>query len=260
MKKIFYAFYIAMSFNFVILSQQNSNIQVGVEEKLGVIVPDTLKLIESTGEIIGIGSIIDKPTLLALVYYECPSICNPMLMNLGMMLEKVGLKHGEDFQVLTVSFSPYENHFHAKKWKKQFYNSFKKQIPENAWRFFVADTGTIKVLTETVGFKYIETEDKNFSHSAVYIALSPQRKVTRYLYGMRILPFDIKMAMIEAREGRETPTVNRFLEYCFSYDPVGQKYAFNFTKVFGTIILIFSFILLTIMYVYEKKRKAGEKK
>jgi cbb3-type cytochrome oxidase subunit 3 len=41
---------------------------------------------------------------------------------------------------------------------------------------------------------------------------------------------------------------------------VGQKYAFNFTKVFGTIILIFSFILLTIMYVYEKKRKAGEKK
>lgn len=235
-------------------AQGLSSNEVGVDEKLGNYIPEDLWFIESTGDAFSIKQIIDKPTLLALVYYECPSICNPMLMNLGMILEKVSMKHGEDFQVVTISFSPYENYSHAKKWKNQFYSGFKKQIPGHAWRFFVGDTSSIRRLTDAVGFKFIETEDRNFVHSAAYIAISPQRKITRYLYGTRILPFDIKMAMIEAREGRETPAINRVLEYCFSYDPEGRTYAFNFTKVFGTMIIFFSIIILSFMFLYEKKR------
>ena len=54
------------------------------------------------------------------------------------------------------------------------------------------------------------------------MVLSPAGKITRYLYGITYLPFDVKMAIIEAQKGIARPTSNRILEYCFAYNPASQ--------------------------------------
>jgi len=86
--------------------------------------------------------------------------------------------------------------------------------------------------------------------------LSPDGKITRYLYGSTyFLPFDLKMAIVEAAEGKSGPTINKVLNYCFSYDPEGKKYVFNVTKVSGSIIILIAAALLIGLVISNRKRK-----
>ncbi len=74
-------------------------------------------------------------------------------------------------------------------------------------------------------------------------------------HGYGILPFDFKMAVLETSESKVTPTVARFLRFCFSYDPEGQKYALNFTRIFGAAILLFAGIFFLMIVVLNRKKK-----
>jgi len=51
----------------------------------------------------------------------------------------------------------------------------------------------------------------------------------------------VKMALVEASEGRVGPTIAKTLLYCFAYDPVGKKYIFVWEKVAATVMLIIVF-------------------
>jgi len=108
-------------------------------------------------------------------------------------------------------------------------------------------------LTEAVGFQFQRRGDA-FEHPSLLIVLSPEGKITRYLYGVTYLPFDVKMALTEASEGRVGPTISRVLLFCFSYDPEGRTYVFNILKVTGLVTLILAGSFLGILLL---KRKTG---
>jgi protein SCO1/2 len=84
--------------------------------------------------------------------------------------------------------------------------------------------------------------------------VSPKGKITRYLNGINFLPFDFKMAVIESSKGMSAPTINKIMQYCFSYDPVGQAYVLNVTKITGTLILFFAIFFFLIL-IFKPKRK-----
>jgi protein SCO1/2 len=69
------------------------------------------------------------------------------------------------------------------------------------------------------------------------------------------MPFDLKMAVIEAQKGLSRPTVNRILEYCFTYEPEGRKYSLQVTKIVGTLTL-FILIIFFLVLVLRKKKTA----
>lgn len=85
--------------------------------------------------------------------------------------------------------------------------------------------------------------------------VSPDLKITRYLNGVYFNPFDFKLALIEASQGKSGPTINKVLDYCFSYDPQGKRYVFSITKVAGTFVVLFALILLGFMIRIELKRR-----
>ncbi|QIA09699.1 hypothetical protein [Draconibacterium halophilum] len=64
------------------------------------------------------------------------------------------------------------------------------------------------------------------------------------------------MAIIEASKGKSGPTLNKVLRFCYSYDPQGQTYVLNITKVSGSIILFFALVLL--LYLVLKPKKKGK--
>ena len=72
--------------------------------------------------------------------------------------------------------------------------------------------------------------------------------------GIYFLPFELKMSLLEAAEGKSGPTINRVLQYCYSYDPEGQKYALNITKVSATLILFFGAVLLLVLFIFRKRK------
>ena len=139
-------------------------------------------------------------------------------------------------------------------------SGFDKEVSPESWRFLTGSEENIKAVTTSAGF-YFKREDSELRHAGTLIFVDKDGKICRYLFpsysenhGYGILPFDFKMAVIETSESRVTPTVARFLRFCFSYDPEGQKYALNFTRIFGAAILLFAGIFFLDYLVETKER------
>ncbi len=227
---------------------------IGVDEKLGEIIPPDIRLIDENGEEINLGDIIDKPTVISLVYFRCPGICSPLMEGIAEAIDRTDLVLGEEYQVLTISFDARETTDLAVNKKRNHLMMMRNREAEEHWRFFTSDSASIARLTDATGFRYRRTGN-DFIHSATLIVVSPQRKISRYLNGTYFLPFEVKMAVLEASEGRVGPTINKILQFCYSYDPAGQTYALNITKIVGTIIIFFSVVLLLFLSIKPIARK-----
>ena len=227
---------------------------VGVDEKLGRSVPVELLLNDEDGKPVALKSLLGKPTILTLVYYECPGICTPLLNNLTDTLDRLDLTPGQDYKVVTISFDPRDTATVAAKKRANYIKQFHKPFPPEAWRFLTGDQAAIDQITDAVGFRYKKVGD-DFNHPGVVMVLSPDGRMMRYLQGVQFLPFDIKMAVIEASKGKPMPTVNRVLAFCFSYDPDGRRYVFSTLKVAGVATLAIIACFGGFLYLTTRKQK-----
>lgn len=235
-------------------TNQQPPLEIGIDEKLGDFVPLDLQFINENRDTVALRQLIDKPVVLSLVYFNCPGICSPMLGGMVDVLDRMDLKPGKDYEALTISFNPRETPDLAVKKKRNYFKAFRRgPFPEQDWHWMVGDSLNIKALTDAVGFRYKKVGSE-YAHAGTLIVLSPSGKITRYLRGIEFQPFDLKMALTEAAEGRVGPTVSKLLLYCFSYDPAGKKYVFNFMKVFGTAFLIFLALFIGFLTYQGKKR------
>ncbi len=225
-------------------------------EKLNEYIPLDAMLVDENGDTLIIGDLIDKPTILNFVYYRCPGICSPLMDGLADVIDATDLVLGKDYQALTISFDPREETFLATRKKNNYLNLMeKKDQAQEGWRFFTSDSLNIKKLTDATGFRYKPTGN-DFIHSATLIIVDREGKITRYMNGIYFLPFEMKMTILDAAEGKAGPTINRVLQYCYSYDPEGQKYALNITKVTATLILFFALLLLLVLVIVRKRKTA----
>jgi len=245
----------------IALSAQNKpfsedDIEVGIFEKLDNIVPLDLWFLNEQSDTVTLSEIINKPTILAFVYFDCPGICGPLLTGVSEVAEKLDMKMGEEFQIVTISFNPKDSPEKAITKKA----NYVQQIPEENRKHWIWLTGTqenIAQITKAVGYKY-KPQGLDFAHPGAIIILSPAGKVTRYLYGLTYLPFDVKMALIEAQKGKSSPTINKILEYCFSYDPTSRTYTLQITRVVGSFIIVIA-IFVFVYLLLKGRRKKTEK-
>jgi protein SCO1/2 len=227
--------------------------QVGITERLGSNIPLDLKFMNENGDSVTLRKIIDKPTVFSFVYFDCPGLCSPLLEGVSDVIQKTDLTLGKDYQVVTVSFNFRDTPEKARKKKETFTKRYSKDMAAN-WKFLTTDSATIFKIIGSVGF-HIKAVGLDFVHPSAIVIVSPEGKITRYLYGISFLPFDLKMALIEANKGQVRPTIQRLLLYCFSYDPEGKRYAIEITKLAGTIIIFFAVIFFLVLII-KKRRKA----
>ncbi len=220
--------------------------EVGVDEKLGQTIPLDLVLKGEDGQPVTLRSLVDKPTILTMNYFRCAGICTPQLNGLAEVLNKVDAQPGKDFQVITVSFDDRDTPEMAAQKRTNYLGEMTRPFPSGAWRFLTGDAATTKALADSVGFKYKRVGD-DFIHAGAIMILSPQGKVTRYMYGITYLPADLQMALQEAARGEAHPSINKLLSFCFSYDPQGRKYVLNFTKLSMAITLLGAVIFLLVL-------------
>ena len=187
-------------------------LEIGIEEHLDQYVPEDIHIINQDGDTVTIGSIINKPTILSLVYYRCPGICSPLMNGIAEVIQKSDMKIGEDYQVFTISFDTRETTELAKRKRINYLSQITKPEAENGWYFFTGDSINIARLTDAVGFRYKQSGN-DFTHAASLMVLSPEGKITRYLNGIQFLPFEFKMAIVEASKGQSGPTINKILQF-----------------------------------------------
>ena len=227
----------------------------GIDEKLGATIPLDIQLNDETGQKLPLRQLVDKPTVLTLNYFRCTGVCTPQLTDLARTLGGIDLEPGKDFQVVTVSFDSTDTFEIAARKRDNYLKLLKRPFPPAAWRFLTGDEASTRALAAAVGFGFTK-RDEIFIHPAALIVLSPQGKVTRYIYGATYLPADLVMAVNEAAQGHVRPTISKALSFCFSYDPEGRRYVLNVTRVAGLATLLFVGVFaLTVLL----KARAGDK-
>ena len=236
-----------------VFDDQTKDPEIGIVEHLDTFLPTDIYLINEDSQRVILTDLIDKPTIINFVYYRCPGICSPLMEGLANVMEASDLVAGVDYQVLTISFDPRETIDLGIRKKANYMNLVnKKETIGQGWKFFVSDSASIAKGTNAVGFKY-KKMGNDFTHAASVVMVSPKGKITRYLNGIYFLPFDFKMATIEASKGMSSPTINKIMQFCFSYDPVGQAYVLNVTRISG-ILILFIALLFFLVLIFKPKR------
>ncbi|MBC8374787.1 MAG: SCO family protein [FCB group bacterium] len=254
-----------ISFSFAIAEEGMAQPEIGIDDTfLGEKVDLDLSFFDENGEPITLAAASEgRPTILALVYYNCTSICNPFLNAIVDVVNQSpqAFLPGDKYNIVAVSFDPKEDHEIAALKKQSYFNLFqgKTNIPESSFRFLTADSATIRTLTESVGFKYAPDEEDGFMHASSLIVLSPSGIISRYIRGLSFLPVEVMISVTNAMEGKWAPTVKKIVKFCFAEEPEGRGYYFNFLKVTGVIILfsiLFTVVILSVLL--NKKKKPPE--
>lgn len=230
--------------------------RVELREQLGVPIPLDIDFVDASGQTVALNQLIDRPTLIVPVFYNCRNVCNMMLGGLSEVLPKVKLTPGEDYNVVTFSFDPTETPAMAARSKKTFMTALRDpSFPRQSWSFLTGKLDAIMKITDSAGY-YFTKEGDEFLHPVAAFVVSADGTIVRYLVGQRFSPIDISMALLEASEGRIGKPIKTALQFCFSYDPEGRRYVFNLMRVSGTVILLTlgSFLLFLILSGRKKKK------
>jgi len=251
-KNLILVFIFLLSITGTTLAQVDKSPDVGIVEHLGSTIPLDLKFVNEKFETVTLKQLINKPTILSFVYFDCPGLCSPLLEGLGSVIQKSDLKLGKDYQVITISFNYRDTPQKAKEKKKRFTERYAKGNSDG-WIFLTTDSATIFNITHSTGF-ITKAVGLDFVHPSAIIAVSPQGMITRYLYGITFLPIDFKMAVYEANKEQPRPTIQKVLLLCFSYDQDNKRFALDITKVTGMII-IFLILVFVIVYLIKPKKR-----
>jgi protein SCO1 len=215
--------------------QGSASDTVGVDERLGGQVAMEAHFTAEDGTAVRLGDLVSTPTVLALVYYRCPSVCSTLIMGLSGVLKSFTDTAGKDFHVVTVSIDDTETPADARHSRGVALESIEAPFPPGAWRFLTGDRENIRALADSIGFRFARRGDV-FDHPVGLVILSPRGTIVRYMYGADFLPADLSMSILEASHGTVRPTIARVLRICFSYDPQSHHYVFRTLQVSAVVI------------------------
>jgi protein SCO1/2 len=232
---------------------------VGIDQLLNNQVPLDLEFKDENGRTVKLGDYFnDKPVVLSLVYYNCPSLCTQVLTGLLGTLKTLPMTPGKEFISLSISFDPKENSELAAAKQKEYINRLKKPEAFEGWHFLTGQESQIQALTKAVGFRYIwDPVSKQYAHASAIIVLTPGGKVSRYFFGIEYAPRDLRLGLLEASGGGIGSIADRIILYCYKYDPLRNEYSlvvFRLMQVFGALTFI-TIVALILFLIYMTKKK-----
>jgi len=235
---------------------------VGIDQKLNQQVPLDLPFRDENGNTVRLGDYFgQKPVILSLVYYDCPMLCTASLNGLDQSLKEVKFNLGTDYNVVTVSFDPTEKPPLARAKKAIYVGLYGRPGAAAGWHFLTGDQASIQRLTQAVGFRYnYDPTIKQFIHATGIIVLTPQGKIARYFYGIQYPAGNVRLALVEASQGKIGNPVDEVLLYCCEYDPMTGKYSLIIARVLqvGAAVTILSLgTVMLIMFRSAPNSRAG---
>jgi len=236
--------------------------KVGIDQKLGEQLPLDTELKDESGKAVKFGDYFSKgrPVVLALVYYECPMLCNQVLNGLTGSLKGMSLDAGKDFDVVALSFDSRENDKPelAKNKKASYMERYGRPGSENGWHFLTGTQESIDKVAQASGFSYKWDERSNqFAHAGGIMIATPEGKLSRYLYGIDYAPKDLKFGIMESAVSKVGSPADQLLLYCFHYDPATGKYGLSILRVMrlGGIATILGLGMMVFVFWRRNKRK-----
>jgi len=227
---------------------------VTVEQRLGESVPSTIELVDSKGRRIKTARLFDgtMPVLISLNYSNCPMLCNVQLNGLAESLQSLDLKIGKDFRLLSVSIDPKETTQKVRETKSKYLDLVPSQPGAvEDWWFCTAKQSAITSLAKSLGFQYrYDKASGEYYHPAMLAFVSPDGVITRYSLDVAFPNDQLKLAILEAGQGKVGSAVDQFVLWCFSYDPNRNSYVLQAWRLMRMGGLLTIGLLVTALLPY----------
>jgi len=194
-----------------------------------------------------------KPILLVPVQYECPNICGVTLAGLLQAISNQKFDSDADFVLVTFSIDSGETPQNARHLLDRLGAEF-PSMPKNSIHALTGIATDIAAMTDALGYRYAWDHTlRQFDHVAAVAVLTPDGRLSNWLYGVAPEPRDLQLALTEAGGGRVGRWANQLLLLCYHYDPVSGRY----TPIIwtGLQVLAGCTLLVTLFYLGRALRR-----
>ncbi|MBB4566805.1 SCO family protein [Rhizobium leucaenae] len=198
----------------------------GIEQKLDAKIPLDRPFTDEQGHRVTLRGLAGgKPMLLAPVLHNCPNICGVTLSGLMEAVEEQPFRPPGDFAIIAFGIDPREGPAEAQNSLDQ----LRRRFPSLTARGVHALTGTasdIHAVTNALGYRYAWDPDiGQYAHDAAVAVLTPDGRLSRWLYGLAPEGNDLKLALTEAGQGQIGSWGDQLLLLCYHYDPAIGRYS-----------------------------------
>jgi protein SCO1/2 len=249
---------------------------VGISEHLGAQVSiDHLQFLDESGKRVVLGDYFKhgRPVLMTIIYYECPNLCSFVLNGLVSSLKTMDWVPGKQFDLVAVSMDPREGPELAARKRAGYLASYHRPETAAGWHFLTAlpeqniaaahrgdppSNSSVTQLANEVGFQFRWAGDQ-YAHTAAVYVLTPEGKVSRYLYGIDFPQATVRLSLLEASNGKIGSIVDRVVLFCYHYDPQTKKYSpyvMHLMQAGGGVTVLFLGLFLFISWRSERRSSA----
>ena len=216
---------------------------VDIVEKINAELPLDAEFVDQSGETIKLGDLFtgERPVLLQMGYFKCPQLCNLVLNEMTETLRKLDWTTGKEFDVVSISINPEESAELAAAKRTSYVLMYDRRQSGKGWHFLTGPAESSKAVSDAIGFRYRLQPDGEYAHAAGLFVVTPDGRLSRYLYGATQNPGTMRMSLLEAGEGRIGSTLDRFILWCHVYDPDSRSYvlvAIRLMQIGGVVTLL----------------------
>ena len=236
--------------------------QITFEQKIGQQISTDLRFRDSGGTLVRLEECLDsKPTLLVLGYFHCPMLCTFINNGLIDAMQELRLSVGRDFNVIDLSIDPRETSMLAGTKKTEYVKLYGRHGAERGWFFLTGDAPAIQRIARETGFHFAyDPQTNEFAHPSGVIVLTPEGKISRYLFGANFSGNDLRDAIVVAGRNENGSLIQRLALICYHYNPITGKYGslvMAIVRVSGvaTVVTVVGFI--AVMVGRDRRARRG---
>lgn len=232
--------------------------EVGFENRIGEQLPLNVVLKDSKGNRVQLSKFFDseKPVILAFHYSNCPMLCHLQLERLVSALQKLEMTVGVDFNVVAISIDASESPEITARTKQRHLAAYGRAESRSGWHFLTGSKQAIQETTDAAGFQFeYIPERKEYAHAAGIVVCTQAGIISRYLFGVEFPVNDLRLAILEAGEGRMSSAFDQLLMFCFHYDESAGTYSLSVKRITQIVCMCTLFVLTFTSLPYWLKSK-----
>jgi len=202
---------------------------IGVSVPQDAAVPLSAVVSDEAGRHHALGDFIARPTVLVFADYTCRTLCGPALAFVANALEQSGLRAGAQFRLLVIGLDGRGAAADMERLRRE---HLQGRAPDAAAVFLGADAATSATLTRALGYHYLyDAEADQDVHPAAAFVLTPDGKVSRVLTELGLTAPDLRLALVEAGQGRIGSFTDRVRLLCSTFDPRHGTYTLAISRL-----------------------------
>jgi protein SCO1/2 len=219
--------------------------RVGVDPNIGHEISLSTRFHDEGGRLRSLGDVIGgRPTIVAMVYFDCPNLCTMTLNGLATSARELEIRRypAIDYRVIAISIDPREGPAQAAT-KQNEIRAHWVRTPcrecDARWHFLTGEEASIRTVSDALGYRYFwDSGQAQYAHPAGVVILSGTGRIIQYLNGLEFPPSELQQALTLAVEGRSGSLAQRLWLLCYHYEALAGRYSHQISAMLRFLGLV----------------------